>query len=279
MGVMPTLLKHSVAAELGTDGDGVQAFTQTNEAPDLEMKKLLWVLISKLIRHHRNLSYIVEAKFLASLLVYVDPEIHADHPALAKWSPNQVKDLRNLAMATLFTIVPFLPFSFRELKGCSKMLRFAMCFQPDPVTGARASDTDNELAERALTVVARLCTARENDSECFDDLGNVEYIGDLLDVSQSPESKVSFRVNALTIISKVCLGNKETQDHFRKADGISAMIEFLRHETSEISNDTEFLLSVICCVWDCIIGHRKNEAYFIVADGVDILLDLLLETP
>ncbi len=40
-----------------------------------------------------------------------------------------------------------------------------------------------------------------------------------------------------------------------------------RNETAEMSSDTEFLLSIICCVWDCIVGHRKNEAYFIVADG------------
>lgn len=75
----------------------------------------------------------------------------------------------------------------------------------------------------------------------------------------------------------MCVNNKLAQKEFRRKGGIDILKKNLNYQNilDQIGNQKIFILVVLDCLWNAIIGNKRNEEQFIELDGLFTLFELL----
>lgn len=75
----------------------------------------------------------------------------------------------------------------------------------------------------------------------------------------------------------MCVNNKLAQKEFRRKGGIEILKKNLNYQNvlDQIGNQKIFILVVLDCLWNSIIGNKRNEEQFIELDGLFTLFELL----
>jgi len=75
----------------------------------------------------------------------------------------------------------------------------------------------------------------------------------------------------------MCMNNKLAQKEFRRKGGIECIKKNLNYQNilNQIGNQKIFILVVLDCLWNSVIGNKRNEEQFIEIDGLFTLFDVL----
>ena len=75
----------------------------------------------------------------------------------------------------------------------------------------------------------------------------------------------------------MCLNNKLAQKEFRRKGGIEILKKNLNYQSimDQIGNQKIYVLVVLDCLWNAVIGNKRNEEQFIELDGLFTLFEIL----
>lgn len=99
----------------------------------------------------------------------------------------------------------------------------------------------------------------------------------LLEIINSGENSLEGREYSFNIISQMCVNNKLAQKEFRRKGGIDILKKNLNYQNilDQIGNQKIYILVVLDCLWNAVIGNKRNEEQFIELDGLFTLFELL----
>lgn len=106
----------------------------------------------------------------------------------------------------------------------------------------------------------------------------IELIDFLLEIiNNSNENSLEAREYSFNIISQMCVSNKLAQKEFRRKGGIEILKKNLNYQNilDQIGNQKIFILVVLDCLWNAVIGNKRNEEQFIELDGLFTLFEIL----
>lgn len=102
------LLLYSSAVESGLQAPADVRNFGTAEPSDLQLKRLMWSLLSELSLHEGNLRLIQQSQFLPTLLFYLTPD-DGSKPHILQYAPGKQYTLTLEAFSALFNLVPRCP--------------------------------------------------------------------------------------------------------------------------------------------------------------------------
>jgi len=111
-------------------------------------------------------------------------------------------------------------------------------------------------------------------------LGRMGAVGMLIELFADKDNPMSSRQLCASILAGLCKGNADNCREFRKKDGVEAIREEVVYRPDETTdNHLFYTLCIVDCVWNGVVGTRKNEIRFLDAGGLFALLDVLEVAP
>lgn len=80
---------------------------------------------------------------------------------------------------------------------------------------------------------------------------------------------------AMLICASVCHQNRSHRELFYKEHGVQTLMRFLTFESSDPAERKQVILATLDCIWESIVGYRRNEEEFFAHNGIYLVLDLL----
>ena len=239
-------------------------FFLTTSPDDIEFKKIIWTCILYIIKDNYKKKEVVEKlekyKFINCLLLYLDPEAMR-FSCISRWQQPQLKDIQLLSLNILLNIVPLYQEYFEKFKGYSTLIKFLQIYQ------------DKDRKTLCLKTINNII----NSDLIKKDLTEEKLIDFLLEIINSNENSLESREYAFNIISQMCVDNKLAQKEFRRKGGIEILQKNLNYQNvlDQIGNQKLFILVVLDCLWNAVIGNKRNEEQFIELDSLSTLFELL----
>lgn len=280
-----TLLLYSTYSELlSNEFQGqlqIQSFTQSTEPLDLEMKLLMWSIACQCIQEQFCLAQIVQAELLRALFMYIDLDHLANDPVITRWSYTNLLQIQKVALRIITQIAVHMPEQFRQLDGVRLLVNFQKEVVSNPenlVERQLAAKHCRELQSLALQALVAAAGSRQLP---FSEEQSGELFGTLLDVFSDHSQSLLVQANAINVVAMLC----QTEDDkrtFRKEGGLQAVMGFLNDSSKvqmAVHREPKLLSSIVECVWNAVVGNKRNEAYFLIQDGMDSMLHLLHVCP
>lgn len=134
---------------------------------------------------------------------------------------------------------------------------------------------DNERREKCLKAFVNISYYDEEEYKLK--ISEEGIIDILLDFIQNEvENTLEIRELCYTILSNLCKNCLKNKKLFRKKGGIELIINSLRDTNIGVSpNYALYTLSVLDCLWNAVLGNRKNENVFLENEGLYVLLEFL----
>ena len=239
-------------------------FFFTTSPDDIEFKKIIWTCILYIIKDNYKNKVVFEElekyKFINCLLLYLDPEAMR-FSCISRWQQPQLKDIQLLSLNILLNIVPLYQDYFEKFKGYSTLIKFLQIYQ------------DKDRKTLCLKTINNII----NSDVIKKDLTEEKLIDFLLEIINSNENSLECREYAFNIISQMCVDNKLAQKEFRRKGGIEILQKNLNYQNvlDQIGNQKLFILVVLDCLWNAVIGNKRNEEQFIELDSLSTLFELL----
>ena len=213
-------------------------------------------------------------------------------------TPTQVRELQTLAIVFLAENAYKILKEFVEIDGPIRILDVIIKF-------GRSVHSDNKiLVFHSLSLLNR-CLLNSDDIKVVLENHNAIEIA-LIQFEESDDEPI--RTQAARLISIMCSESSSSKEQLRKLKGITSLVQTLAKysesrrpttvptsgsqfstsvgslaggaEQKETNEDLSFLIvSVLDCIWNSVVGHKKNETRFAEAEGVDALLDLIEVAP
>lgn len=285
-----TILRHGTFSELydpsSTTGklalgaQGVRDFTQTTEALDLEMKVLMWDIITTCATEYFSHAQIVQEQFLPVLLMYIDNDLYQSYPAIARWPYTQLLQLQMHALQCIIRVAPLIPTQFSQERGMERLIQFAADVAENPdnlVEKQLARHRTIKLQNLALQALVQ--TMSKLDIASIDHDANL--ISNLIDIFGTDRPNLMTNAFAITILSVMIKDNETNRRTFRKEGGLKTIAAFLGDAKLILTSAKQYpqlLCAVVDCVWSAVLHNKRNALYFLSLDGVDHLLNLILVT-
>mmetsp|Transcript_32935 Transcript_32935/g.63262 ORF Transcript_32935/g.63262 Transcript_32935/m.63262 type:complete len:884 (-) Transcript_32935:291-2942(-) len=248
----------AISPEMACEGMALKPFNQTQQAEDLEMKRLAWNLTGELCQNEQCLKEAVGLGLLRSLLMYVDEESAAS--LAARWPPDQLRDLTLQSLSLMYLVVPHCHAQFSNLDGCRLVMRF--------VEEARSRD----VKMAALRLLRNLASVDKLKTE----LGQHGAVRLALDLFQDPASEEVVRQDAVAAACGLCKAHEGNQQVFRREGGLDALVGALTQlKSTDQTLPSALAVAVVDCAWAAVAPSRKSLARFLAAHGLDALLDFL----
>ncbi len=194
------------------------------------------------------------------LLQYLD--VANPSPAVRRWNADRCSTLQSTALSALHQLAPLSTEQYVSCGGIATVLALmAHSEKPSHV-------------EATLRHLHALCSASADVAE---ELGAAGATGVLMQlVQERPGWPEGARLAALLMLSALCSASAENQRRLRKAEGVAVLVAQLSLACAlDPSLPSPFALAVLDAIWSCVVPDRKNVAKFLVADGMDLLLNLL----
>ena len=239
-------------------------FFLTTSPDDIEFKKIIWTCILYLIKDNYKKKEVNDElekyKFINCLLLYLDPEAMR-FSCISRWQQPQLKDIQLLSLNILLNIVPLYQEYFERFKGYSTLIKFLQIYQ------------DKERKTLCLKTINNIINSEVIKKELTEE----KLIDFLLEIINSNENSLESREYAFNIISQMCIDNKLAQKEFRRKGGIEILQKNLNYQNvlDQIGNQKLFILVVLDCLWNSVIGNKRNEEQFIELDSLSTLFELL----
>ena len=239
-------------------------FFLTTSPDDIEFKKIIWTCILYIIKDNYQNPQVNEElekyKFINCLLLYLDPEAMR-FSCISRWQQPQLKDIQLLSLNILLNMVPLYQEYFERFKGYSTLIKFLQIYQ------------DKERKTLCLKTINNIINSEVIKKELTEE----KLIDFLLEIINSNENSLESREYAFNIISQMCIDNKLAQKEFRRKGGIEILQKNLNYQNvlDQIGNQKLFILVVLDCLWNAVIGNKRNEEQFIELDGLSTLFELL----
>ena len=239
-------------------------FFFTTSPDDIEFKKIIWTCILYIIKDNYQKKEVNDElekyKFINCLLLYLDPEAMR-FSCISRWQQPQLKDIQLLSLNILLNIVPLYQEYFERFKGYSTLIKFLQIYQ------------DKERKTLCLKTINNIINSEVIKKELTEE----KLIDFLLEIINSNENSLESREYAFNIISQMCIDNKLAQKEFRRKGGIEILQKNLNYQNvlDQIGNQKLFILVVLDCLWNSVIGNKRNEEQFIELDSLSTLFELL----
>ena len=180
---------------------------------------------------------------------------------ISRWQQPQLKDIQLLCLNILLNIVPLYQDYFEKFKGYSTLIKFLQIYQ------------DHDRKNLCLKTINNIV----NSDLIKKDLTEEKLIDFLLEIINSNDNSLEAREYAFNIISQMCVDNKLAQKEFRRKGGIDILQKNLNYQNilDQIGNQKLFILVVLDCLWNAVIGNKRNEEQFIELDSLSTLFELL----
>ena len=258
------LLRDNYSGENKKQSLDPNEFFFTTSPDDIEFKKIIWTCILYIIKDNYKNKVVFEElekyKFINCLLLYLDPEAMR-FSCISRWQQPQLKDIQLLSLNILLNIVPLYQDYFEKFKGYSTLIKFLQIYQ------------DKDRKTLCLKTINNII----NSDVIKKDLTEEKLIDFLLEIINSIENSLECREYAFNIISQMCIDNKLAQKEFRRKGGIEILQKNLNYQNvlDQIGNQKLFILVVLDCLWNAVIGNKRNEEQFIELDSLSTLFELL----
>mmetsp|Transcript_17770 Transcript_17770/g.34703 ORF Transcript_17770/g.34703 Transcript_17770/m.34703 type:complete len:1092 (+) Transcript_17770:117-3392(+) len=276
-----TILLYATYAELDGNYDSdtpmCQPFTQSTDDSDMEMKILLWTISALCVTEQFSHAQIVQAELLRALFLYIEDDVAEAHASVSRWSFTQLMALQKYALQALYSLVPSLPQQYAFENGNEKLIRFA-----ERIVQNADNSVDKQLSREhllelqaiAISVVLQACwhvdfAAADQTSECF---------AILVNLFANDEVSLAVKADSISILCFLTKTNEHNRRLFRKEGGLKAVVELLSkpgNVKKYVKQSPRLLYSVVDCIWQTVANNKRNEAHFLVQDGIDSLLDLV----
>ncbi|XP_017774327.1 PREDICTED: cilia- and flagella-associated protein 69-like [Nicrophorus vespilloides] len=259
----------SVATELGTAGTWAAALHFYTIDEDYEFKRMIIVAIYYCTKELGALKIVKEKHVILCLMKLLIPEQYND------WCPEYLCKIRYTALNVLERIMHIIYQDFIEINGIARILLLLNYFVIKPY----AMDT---LISCLKCLKSLLFTKHDdeilkqfkahNAKEILRNIVNILYVKDLNTSNQKAMTSI-FSIMALLI--------KCGEDSF-SAD-IDICLEFMRRilkpNPNDILYDSKLAITIINYLWELAIFHDNNLIYFVKANGVYLLLDIIRDAP
>jgi len=341
-GLLDLLLTYATAGETETQTKADPHMFATVLPPDIELKRLLWALLSDLAREDKENMRIIaeESALIDTLVMYMDIDVHVStasaqlhplhtaavetsvvdpplpppqHHSQASQSPRSsrpfhatfgsgapaviarlprtsLRVLQQQAMAVLLNLAPRAPDRFKTLAGHHVTLRFLeVCSK---------SLESRSLVQGALMLLLSFVGL----PGLQDELGEMDAVRIMLARFNDETAPTSLRADAVCILSRLCARHVANQAAFRQADGVMALVGQIENYSrarqpapraqpdavpssalgmsgSATEKVSSFIVGVVDCLWNAVIGNSKSEARFLAHGGLEALLGLLEVCP
>lgn len=158
------------------------------------------------------------------------------------------------------SIVEFL-FSFYEKNGLFCLTKFL------------TNNNDQERKEKCLKAFHNASLFEEEYKLKITEEG---IFDNLIDLLQHDENPVEIQELCFSIIANLCNECVKNKRIFRKKGGVDLIVNSLKDpRLINSSRYSLFTISVLDCLWNSILGNRKNENIFLDNEGLYVLLEFL----
>ncbi|GIL72923.1 hypothetical protein Vretifemale_3064 [Volvox reticuliferus] len=299
--VFEPLLAAATCPELATRPDLIANYALTTDALDHELRLLVWSAMVHGCLLPEVLEAAVAGGLMRVLLLYVN--IGEGHPAVRRWNPDQLATLRAAALSKLHTLSPLCPDEYERAGGPATLLGFV-----GATTGAAH-------LEAALRHLHHLFTLVPETRDSFGAAGLIPVLlgiindagggtgadggvlghtgnsatnngrggsgrnsfthttGSTTGAAGQPEAVRHF---ALLCLTAMCTVHAENQRRLRKASGVGVLLTALaRLRTLDPLLPAPYAVAVMDCIWASVVPDRKSTAQFLVAQGLDRVLNHL----
>jgi len=235
----------------------------TNTQEDMEFRMLLWGTLARCCSSHLCAEAAVKCGFVSSLLECLDA---AEAPLEQRqWSQEQRRKVQLEALSALFQLVQYVPDAFMEQQGNAVVLQLLQATR------------SREVQKKCLHLLQVAVRVGPHFPE---NLGQLGAVGILIELFTDKDNPMSSRQLCASVLAGLCKGNPQNCREFRKKDGVEALRDEVLYRPDETTdNHLFYTLCVVDCVWNSVVGTRKNEIRFLDAGGLFALLDALEVAP
>lgn len=265
---------------------------------DLKMKKLLLNLLVVMSRDLAALQLYKEERVMLALLALMKPPVASSSERQSgsrHWSAAQKEELQLQALATLATIGPLMLEEYISCEGNTCLLLLLdWCVGPDSyfgqghsfhATGGRGGKkAQTRHCIRVLRSVTSLGEESVNQDLCDQGIIN-QLLGILMQIDAGPDEDdvvtLEIKSDIQVILSTLCETDMHRKELFG-SEGVEMAVHFLKKGSDKFYSGlghNKLVLSTVDCVWSCIVGCYTTEDYFLVKEGVFLLLNLLSTSP
>lgn len=242
---------------------GGQAVALTNTQEDMEFRMLLWGTLARCCSAEACADVAVKVGFVESLLECLDAS--EPPPEQQKWSQEQRRKVQLEALSALFQLVQYVPDAFMAAQGSEVVLQLLQATR------------SREVQKKCLHL---LQVAVRMGPHFAEKLGQLGAIGTLIELFTDKDNPMSSRQICVSVLAAACKGHAANSKEFRKKDGVEAIRDEVAYSPDETTDNHLFYsLCVVDCVWNAVVGTRKNEIRFLDAGGLFALLDSLEVAP
>jgi len=182
-----------------------------------------------------------------------------------KWSQEQRRQVQLEALSSLFQLVQYVPDAFMEAQGNAMVLQLLQATR------------SREVQKKCLHL---LQVAVRMGPHFAENLGQLGAVGTLVELFTDKDNPMTSRQMCASVLATMCKEYPENAREFRKKDGVEAMRDEVVYRPGETTDNHLFYsLCVVDCVWNAVVGTRKNEIRFLDAGGLFALLDCLEVAP
>uniref|UniRef100_A0A3P9DL76 Cilia and flagella associated protein 69 n=1 Tax=Maylandia zebra TaxID=106582 RepID=A0A3P9DL76_9CICH len=260
---------------------------------DLKMKKLLLNLLVVMSRDLAALQLYKEERVVLALLALMKPPVASSSECQSgsrHWSAAQKEELQLQALATLATIGPLMLEEYISCEGSTCLLLLLdWCVGPDSyfgqghsfhATGGRGGKkAQTRHCIRVLRSVTSLGEESVNQDLCDQGIIN-QLLGILMQIDAGPDEDdvvaLEIKSDIQVILSTLCETDMHRKELFG-SEGVEMAVHFLKKGSDKFYSGlghNKLVLSTVDCV-SCVVGCYTTEDYFLVKDGVFLLLNLL----
>jgi len=245
----------------GNSKQGTLALTNSQE--DMEFRILLWATLARCCSDDQCAVVATDCLFVPALLSYLD--VKTPQADQRQWSQEQKRKMQLEALSALFLLVQYMPTAFREAQGNAIVLQLLQ------------DTSSREVQKKSLHL---LQIAVRMGPEFAGELGSLGAVGALIELFTDRDVPMSGRQLCISVLAGLCSVHDENCREFRKKGGIEAIREEVMYRPDETTDNHLFCtLCVVDCIWNAIVGTRKNEVRFLDAGGLFALLDVLEIAP
>lgn len=249
-----------VLPDLGDGAKASKGIPLTNTQEDMEFRTLLWGTLARCCSSEPCAEAAVQCGFVESLLECLDAEAPPE-----KWSQEQRRQVQLEALSSLFQLVQYVPDAFMEAQGNAMVLQLLQATR------------SREVQKKCLHL---LQVAVRMGPHFAENLGQLGAVGTLVELFTDKDNPMTSRQMCASVLATMCKEYPENAREFRKKDGVEAMRDEVVYRPGETTDNHLFYsLCVVDCVWNAVVGTRKNEIRFLDAGGLFALLDCLEVAP
>ncbi|CAE7151863.1 CFAP69 [Symbiodinium pilosum] len=249
-----------VLPDLGDGAKASKGIPLTNTQEDMEFRTLLWGTLARCCSSEPCAEAAVQFGFVESLLDCLDAEAPPE-----KWSQEQRRQVQLEALSSLFQLVQYVPDAFMEAQGNAMVLQLLQATR------------SREVQKKCLHL---LQVAVRMGPHFAENLGQLGAVGTLVELFTDKDNPMTSRQMCASVLATMCKEYPENAREFRKKDGVEAMRDEVVYRPGETTDNHLFYsLCVVDCVWNSVVGTRKNEIRFLDAGGLFALLDCLEVAP